>query len=246
MAKQEITGEIVSFDLPSGISVEIQELTAASQKVFTDKQLVKSGKWLNRLLRHALVSLDGKPLPENAGEANSILLDMKSGDRNYLLLQVRMQNFGEEMDFNYECPKCKKTAGYHINFKEALDNGTLKVYPYREDMPIEVETRSGVALVDYPTGRTEEWLSMQKDPDIILNTMGYCASFNGHPPTYKEFEALYAKDLTKIRLAGDELKGGLDSRIELECAECDSSFSIYLYQIPDFFIPQMTTGSIGL
>ena len=246
MAKQEITGEIVSFELPSGITAEIQELTAASQKVFTDKQLMKSGKWLNRLLRHAIVSLDGKPLPENAGEANSLLLDMRSGDRNYLLLQVRMQNFGTEMNFNYECPKCKKTAGYHINFKEALDNGTLKVYPYREDMPIEVETRSGVALVDYPTGRTEEWMAMQKDIDIILDTMGYCTSFNGHPPTYKEFEALYAKDLNKIHLAGVELKGGLDPEIELDCVECGSSFPVYLSLIPDFFIPRMTTGNIGL
>ncbi len=247
MAKREMLddGNIESFELPSGVQVEIQELTAASQKVFSDKQLIKSGKWINKLMLNALVSIDGKPIPENAGEANALLLDMKSGDRNYLLLRIRMQNFGEEMDFNYECPKCKKTAGYHINFKDALDNGSLKVYPYREDVPIEVETRSGTALIDYPTGRTEEWLSMQKDPDIILGTMGYCKSFNGHPPTYKEFEGLYAKDLTKIRLAGEDLKGGLDPRIELECVECDTSFSIFLYQIPDFFIPQMMTGSIG-
>lgn len=246
MAKREIVGDTVKFDLPSGISVEIQEINAEAEKVLTNRQNLKSGRWMNKFILKALVSIDGEPIPENEGEATALLLDMKTGDRNYLILRIRMQSYGDELVFNQECPKCKKTAGYQVNLQELLDNGTLKVHPYRDDVPVIVETRAGTAEVDYSTGRTELWLAGQKEIDTIILGMAACKSFNGHPPTYKDFSKLYAKDLNKIRMAFNDLKGGLDSRLELDCLECDSSYDVRLYDIPDFFIPQTTPESIGL
>ena len=75
--------------------------------------------------------------------------------------------------------------------------------------------------------------------------MAMCKSFNGHAPEYKEFKVMYARDISEIRKVGNSLKGGLDPYIELECVECDSSYSIPLHKIPDFFTPLMTTDSIG-
>ena len=185
-------------------------------------------------------------MPENEGEANTILLDMKSGDRNYLLLRIRMQSYGDELIFNYECPSCRKTSGYKINLREYLDNGTLKITPYREDVPLIVETRAGTAEIDYPTGRTEQWLAQQTDFDTVNLALAGCKTFNGHAPVYSEFSKMLVKDLNKIRLAFLSLKGGLDPRIELDCLECGRSYDVMLYQIPDFFIPQTMAESIGL
>ncbi|MBR0034983.1 MAG: hypothetical protein IJP54_04855, partial [Synergistaceae bacterium] len=170
----------MKITLPSGIVAEIQELTAEAERVLDNKQEVKSGKWLNKFLVKALVSLDEKPIPKNEGEAINLLLDMKSGDRNYLLLQVRIMNYGPEMSFNYTCPNCGKISGYSLNLQEMLDDGTLKVYPYRDDMPIVVETRGGIAEIDYPTGRTEQWVAGLKDMDRIHFAMAMCSKFNGH------------------------------------------------------------------
>ena len=249
MAKKENVNDvndIVAFDLPSGIPVEIQEVTAAAEKMLLNRQDMKTGKGLNKFILRALVSYDGKPMPTGSDGMNT-LLDMKSGDRNYLILRIRMNSYGEELDFNYKCPVCGKTSGYHINFQEALDNGILKVYPYRDDMPIVVNARSGIAEIDYMTGRDEEWLATQKEIDLINIAVAGCSAFNGHKPTYKEFEDLLVKDLSKIRLEILNLKGGLDPKIELECPnpDCNNNYDVMLYQIPDFFTPLTAKGITG-
>ena len=237
----------MKFTLPSGRHVEIQELTSKAERILTSKPDLKSGKWFNKFIAYALVSLDDKPVPENEGELISLLLDMKSGDRNYLALQIRMLNYGPELIFNHKCPECGTTSGYKINLQEMLDDGTLQVHPYRKDVPITVETRAGIAEIDYMTGRTEQWLAEQKELDLTKIAMASCKSFNGKPPEYKDFTEMFVRDLSQIRLASNELnaKGGLTASIELDCPECSSSYSVMLYQIPDFFTPLTTAESIG-
>lgn len=234
-----------TIKLPSGIEVEIQELTAEAERILTNKADVKSGRWLNKFIAHAIVSINGKKV-ENNGELINTLLDMKTGDRNYLLLRIRMQSYGTKLIFNYQCPKCGKTSGYELDLQNLLDNEILKVYPYRQDVPITVETRNGTAEIDYMTGRSEQWLAMQDNIDTIHIAMASCKSFNGKAPEYKDFKNLYVKDISAIRMAAADLKGGLEAQIKLECPECDNEYSVMLYQIPDFFTPLTSLGNIGL
>ena len=230
--------------LPSEREVEIKELTAEAERILTNKADVKSGRWLNKFIAHAIASIDGRVV-ENNGELINILLDMKTGDRNYLLLRIRMQSYGTKLVFNYQCPQCKKTSGYELDLQEMLDNEILKVYPYRKDVPITVETRGGIAEIDYMTGRSEQWLAMQENIDTIHIAMASCKTFNGKTPEYKDFKNLFTKDITAIRMAAADLKGGLEAQIKLECPECDNEYSVMLYQIPDFFTPITSLENIG-
>ena len=50
--------DTLKFILPSGRSAEIQEFTAEAEKILDDKQEMKSGKWINKFMAKALVSLD--------------------------------------------------------------------------------------------------------------------------------------------------------------------------------------------
>lgn len=231
--------------LPSGIECEIQELTAEAERVLTNKADIKSGQWINKFMSKAIVSIDSKKY-DNQGELISALLDMKTGDRNYLLLQIRMQSYGDEMTFNFECPKCHKTSGYQMNLQEMLNSGELKVYPYQVETPIAIKTREGIAEIDYMTGRSEQWLASIKEIDTIHLAMAACKKFNDKTPEYKDFLKLPVRDLAKIRKAYSELKGGLDPRIKLDCYECDSENEVMLYQIADFFTPLTTLDNIGL
>ena len=122
-----------------------------------------------------------------------------------------------------------------MNLQDMLEDGTLKNYPYCEDLPVIVETRSGIAEIEYSTGRSEQRLAELVSPDRIHLARAMCSKFNGHPPEYKEFASMFAKDISEIRKAGNNLKGGLDPFIELDCIEYDTSYSILIYRIPDFF-----------
>ena len=234
-----------NFELPSGRPIEIQEFKADTERLLSDEQEIKSGKWLNKFIAKAIASIDGKPAPQNEGELVSMLLDMKTGDRNYLILKVRILNYGSEMMFNSKCPNCGKTSGYRLDLQQMLDDGTLKVYPYSDKVPVTLKTRAGEAEIDYSTGRTEEWLAGLKKIDRIHLAMAMCKKFNGHAPEYKEFADMYARDISEIRKLGSSLKGGLDPTVELDCLSCETSYNIMLYQIPDFFTPLMMTDDIG-
>lgn len=246
MAKREHSEDTRGVQLPSGRVAEIQEVTGAAEKILTRDPGASINKKVNKFILKALVALDDKPLPENPGEAYDLMLDMKTGDRNYLLTIIRMATYGDEVVFNYKCPNCGKTSGYLLNLRERLDDGTIKVYPFRKDVPLRIETSAGVAEVDYMNCRREQWLNEQKEVDPINLVMAFCTSFDGKAPDYKTFENLYAKDLNKIRLAGTGLKGGLDPNIELDCLKCGISYDAPLFSIQDFFTPLTTPESIGL
>ena len=59
MARREIIGDVESFNLPSGIPVEIQEIDAAAERVLTNKKDVSSGRAMNKIMLSALVSFNG-------------------------------------------------------------------------------------------------------------------------------------------------------------------------------------------
>lgn len=241
--------DTLKITLPSGRPCEIREMTGRDEKILTDRAFVLNGTCLNKMLSAVVVSLDGEPMPKDAGKREELILDMLTGDRNYLILQVRMLSYGDEMIFNWKCPKCGATAGYKLNLRELLDDGTLKVHPYRDDMPLVVETRQGPAEVQYMTGRSEAWLLQQykkgREFDTLTLAMAACSSLNGKRPSRADMEELPVRDIAAIRKAASELKGGMEGAVELDCLKCGESNSVELSSIPDFFIPWVTTGKTG-
>ena len=65
--------DTLEFELPSGRKAEIKEFSVEAEKILDNKQALKSGKWLNKFMVKSLVSLDGKPVPKNEGEAVSLI-----------------------------------------------------------------------------------------------------------------------------------------------------------------------------
>lgn len=241
--------DTLKITLPSGRPCEIREMTGRDEKILTNRADIMNGSSLNKMLASVVVSLDGEPMPKDAAKREELMLDMLSGDRGYLILQVRMLSYGDEMIFNWKCPKCGATAGYKLNFREMLNDGTLKIHPYREDMPLVVETRAGTAELNYMTGRSEAWLIQQhqkgKEFDTLTLAMAAVSSLNGKKPTRADMEELPVRDITAIRKAASELHGGLDGDVELDCPKCGESSTVDISRIPDFFIPLVTMGRPG-
>ena len=227
--------------LPSGIEAVIKPLTGRAEKILTDKQLAKSGATADRFMMECVESIGGA---ENMTpqEKEKALLDMYSGDRNYLLLMIRIEGFGPELYFNNKCPDCKATSGYSANLEEMLEDGTFEILPYGDaTRRVELPVSGGYAEIVHMTGAIERRMAKLSEGDLHQLMLLRIGSLNGKTATVKDLENMYGKDLLAIRAAMNEMRGGLVAEIELDCAECGNTYKVPLISIQDFFLPTRTS-----
>lgn len=99
------------IDLPSkGVfyknkkqSVEVKYLTAEDENILTSGDLIKSGKVLDVLLQNAMIDKDITPD------------EMLTGDRNAVLIALRITGYGDDYETKTSCPSCS-----HVNEKPIL------------------------------------------------------------------------------------------------------------------------------
>jgi hypothetical protein len=228
--------------LPSGKSVEITELNGKTERMIQDKRFIQSDSFSDKYLAARIASIDGndKLTPREKEDA---VLDMYAGDRNYLLYQIRLDSYGPDMTFKYECPSCGRTSGYYMNLREALDDGTIKIIPYRDEpLRVDLPRCGGYAVVGCMTGREAKKIRQLKDFPISGRMLIRVSELNGKPPTREAMDELIGEDLAIIRGAISEMdNAGLIPSIELKCLECGRDYSAALPSIPDFFMPKMTS-----
>jgi rubredoxin len=78
-------------------SVEIKYLTAEDENILTSQDLIKSGKVLDVLLQNSIIDKDINPE------------DMLTGDRNAVLIALRITGYGDEYETKTICPSCSTT-----------------------------------------------------------------------------------------------------------------------------------------
>lgn len=233
-----------AFELPSGISCEIREFDGKTEKMLTDKALIKQGRMTDMIIARSLVSLDGEEIKdESAGEAAA--LNMLTGDRNFLLLKIRVLNYGPKMLVNHCCPYCGEWAGYDLDLEEILadeDEESLKIRPYGANVTVELSTGDKVELAE-PTGHVERRIAQMKDATLLDYDMGDVVSVNGQKAKRSFFNDLPARDLQLIReTANEKLHGGLSSHVYLSCNNCDAENDVVIFRNPDFFFPGRTSS----
>lgn len=231
----------MAITLPSGLAVTLKPMTGKAERVLEDKKLYKTGALVDRYMMECIETIGDKETM-TPQEKERALLEMLSGDRNYLLMAIRIEGFGPDMIFTSTCPKCGKESGYQINLQNKLDDGTFPVIPY-QDAPqrIELPVSGGYAEIGYMTGQRERQMAQLPDNAIHQGMLLRIESLNGERPTLKDLENMHGRDLLALRAAMGDMRGGLDSTIELDCGECGASYKISIASVPDFFVPSMTS-----
>lgn len=228
--------------LPFGKIVCITPIDGKTERLLEDKKLLLSGAFIDKYMASRIESV-GEENALTPQQKEKFVLDLYSGDRNYLLYQIRLDSYGPEMVFNHECPGCKKTNGYSVDLNQLLDDEILKVYPYHDGpVRIELPRSGGYAEILHMTGHDERKMAQYKDNPLSGAMLLRTAILNGHQPTRKDFDEMQGEDLAAIRGGIAEAnKGGLDPSLELDCQYCGKTFSTVLSSIPDFFVPTKTS-----
>jgi hypothetical protein len=98
----------------------IRPLKVSDEKLFTNKQLVNSGKIVSEICKRAWVKLvDPGPYKFSNGTMNWDQL--LQGDVFYLFFQIRKLSYGPVYEFNFRCDICGKTIMTSVNIDEDLD-----------------------------------------------------------------------------------------------------------------------------
>lgn len=96
----------VGSSLYSKDTVEIKAMTAKEEDILTSRALLKKGTVITELIRSCLVDKTVNPL------------DLLAGDRNALMVAIRITGYGHEYDVELECGECGSKFKGEFNLAE--------------------------------------------------------------------------------------------------------------------------------
>jgi hypothetical protein len=224
--------EDLVFDLPSGYlsmtgevvkEVEVRELTGRDEEALS--RLKSVDKMLQELLVRGTVRI-GQDKP-----TESLLDQMLSGDRDYILLRIYAATFGSSITATPWCPSCDKVVEKEVDL---LNDVEIKTLDSPFDRRVRVDTSRGQVIADLPNGTVQKKMiaavgkSVTELSSVLLS--GTVTEINGmsvfNPAQVLD---LPIKDRRKISEAiVSHLPGPQLQSIKVACDDCNSELEVPL------------------
>lgn len=126
--------------------VEIKSMTAREEDILTSKALLKKGTVITELIKSCMV------------DKSVNVLDLLSGDRNALMVAIRITGYGPEYSVEMECPECSVKSPHDFNLA-ALPIKRLDIEPSLPGANVfefKLPKSGKVVKFKFMTGRDEE------------------------------------------------------------------------------------------
>lgn len=224
--------------------VEFRAMTAREEDILMSRAYIKKGTVITELIKSCLMD---KSVNVN---------DMISGDRNALMVAIRVSGYGREYNPVFNCPACSTQNELQIDLA-SLDIKPLKLEAGDEfanlfyyDLPL-TKKRVGFKFL---TGEEEERilqsLEMKKKKGIqnenlvttrLLSSIVEVNGVTDRGQIAKFVQYMPARDSLALRKYIDENEPGVDMTVEFMCQNCDHVADIALPMGPTFFWPNART-----
>jgi hypothetical protein len=203
--------------------VEIKAMTAREEDILTSRALLKKGTVISELIKSCLTDKSVNPI------------DLLTGDRNALMVAIRITGYGAEYDAEIECGECNTKAPQQFNL------GTLPI------QSLEIEpTEPGANVFEFllpfckktvrfkfMTGRDEEEilatqerqkkLNLQSDAAVTTNLLYSIVSIDGISDRAKIanfVRMMPARDSLALRNYIKDKEPGIRMKQETVCPSC--------------------------
>lgn len=226
------------WKLPAGLidkegivhrDVIVREMTGHDEELLLSAKGKNFAKVTTKLLAACVTSIGS--LKPSAEDIQGLLV----GDRNYLLLAVRMASLGEDIEFSVHCPSCKAPNQVTQNLAELkvkeLGDATETEFTFK--LPSAVVFPDGSegqeARVRFLTGKDQEELSALGDDSASLINSTLVKSLKSIG-AYDKITIEFVKNMTKrnrdaVMTMIQRNAPGVDMNVEVECGGCGARFA---------------------
>lgn len=238
------------FTLPCGYldeekslhtELKVREITGHEEDMLANRKMAANQK-INALIAQCTERVG---TITDKGKLSQVVLDMTVGDRLFAIFAIRRVTVGDEYTFEARCSNCKHTGQYTIDLS-TLD---VKEMPDRAKRSFDVTLpSSGQQVKFHPMIGREEMKLQQIDKkgtdSLSLAIIVRLDELGGKAPTLGAVKSLNMKDRQFIRTQFDEVEGGIETEIELDCSGCYQEFKQELdVGQASFFFPSGTQES---
>lgn len=220
--------------------VEIKCMTAKEEDLLTSRALIKNGTVLSQLLRSCMLNKSIDPD------------DMLLGDRNALLIAIRVTGYGPGYNVKMPCPKCGEQCEHEFRL-DKLSIKPLAVKPTAENenlfdfvLPLSgqrVQVRLLSARDENEISRTQEArkkLKQQVDNNVTGRLFSAIVSINGETDRAKlasMINNMRAGDSRALRKFVDEIEPGVNLKQPFVCPQCSEESEVSIPIGMNFFWP---------
>jgi hypothetical protein len=222
------SGKVYSQDssLYGADLVEIKAMTAREEDILTSRALLKKGTVITELIKSCLVDKSVNPL------------DLLSGDRNALMVAIRITGYGPEYSVEMECPECNVKSPHEFNLGE-LPIKRLEIEPAIPGANVfefKLPMSGKVVKFKFMTGRDEEEmtalgekqkkLGLPTDSAVTTNLLFSILSVDGIEDRAKIsnfVKNMPARDSLALRNYMRDQEPGIVMKQETTCNACGHS-----------------------
>lgn len=236
------SGKVYPSDSPlhQRTTIDIKAMTAREEDILTSRALIKNGTVITELLKSCIVdkTIDVKK--------------MLSGDRNAVMVALRITGYGADYRVEVECPACSEKSTQEFNLVE-LPVKRLAIEPVREGENLfELRLPVSQKLIQFKflTGADEEDISVTQErkkkagaqvDTLVTTRLAYSiVSVDGRVEKNeisKFIRNMPARDSLTLRKYMDKNEPGIEMKGYIDCRVCGHNEEVQMPMGASFFWP---------
>lgn len=221
-------------------TLQVRAMTARDEDILMSRAYIKNGTVIQELIKSCLV------------DKRIDVDEMIAGDRNALMISLRITGYGADYAVECDCPKCNKSSEQHFNLSQ-LGIKRLEIDPIAEGsnlFEIQLPVCKKVVRVKFANGYDEKELSqmqerkkkigIQQDTNITDRLLNSIVSVQGITDKTKLgmfIKDMPARDSLALRKFLDNNEPGIDMSVHMKCQHCFEESEVKLPMGIGFFWP---------
>jgi len=223
--------------------VDIKAMTAREEDILTSRALIQRGKVLTELMRSCLIDKSIDPD------------DMLAGDRNALMVSIRITGYGTDYKAAVDCPMCsaKNNNTFNLANLEIKRLTTNPVAPGVNLFEFKLPVTKKTVRFKLLTARDQNEIEVTEDRrkkmfpnDLVGSTvtgrlLTSIVDIDGVTDKNKITKFIYnmpALDSRKLRKFMEDVEPGIDMNLWMKCTSCGEDSRVGLPITTEFFWPR--------